>query len=345
MSDARRCVRVAVVGLGDRGCTALRLLLPVEGAEVTVLCDVVDDNVRRARTLMAPEADVQCISGEDGYREVCASERVDLVYVCSDWDSHVPIAVEAMTRGKDVAVEVPAATTMEGIHALVSTAERTGRRCMMLENCCFDPQVSEAIAAIRRGDIGEVVHAEGSYYHCLDERWNGWRLEMNRQRRGDLYPTHELGPICQALDIGHTDRLMTLVSMDTDAFSGPQVYYERTGRQADDFCNGDHTTTLIRTARGRTIVLKHDVMTVQPYGRQLTFIGTQGRIDIRDTGRPSHDEMTLAMNRCLISALLEGRPWDISVQEMAVWCSVIPMTEESIANNKVVAWTDKGIDE
>ena len=100
---------------------------------------------------------------------------------------------------------------------------------------------------------------------------------------------------------------------------------------APDFLNGDHTTTLMRTARGRTILLKHDVMTRQPYERQLTFIGTEGRITLNDTGRPSHDEMTLAMNRHLIDCLRMGHTPAISTADMATWCAAIPLSQESIA--------------
>jgi len=324
-------VRIGVVGLGDRGRTALRLLLPVEGAEVVALCDKDETNLSKARELLPDGADVALYSGVDAYRDLCREAEVDLVYVCSDWNSHAAIALEAMRGGKHVALEVPAATTLEELQALVATAEGTGRQCTLLENCCYDPQVLEAIAAIRNGEIGEVVHAEGTYYHCLDDRWTPWRLRMNRERRGDLYPTHELGPICMALDIGGSDELHTLVCMDSEPIAGREVYEKITGEAAPDFRNGDHTTTLIRTARGRTILLKHDVMTTQPYDRTLTFIGTRGRLDIHDVGRPSHDEMTLAMNRALIYNLRHGRPADISVYDLARWCSIIPLSEESIA--------------
>ena len=323
-------VRVAFVGLGERGRAALRLMLPVEGAEVVALCDVCAASVEAARALLPEGSAVHCLSGADAYKAACRLPEVDLVYICSDWTSHPIIAVEAMQQGKHVAIEVPAATTMEAIQALVRTATETRRQCLLLENACFERQLQDAIVAIRRGDIGELVHAEGNYYHCLDDRWTAWRLEANRRHRGDLYPTHELGPICQAMDIGRSDDLQTLVCMDSAAFTGPQIYKERTQEEAPDFQNGDHTTTVMRTRHGRAILLRHDVLTQQPYDRRLLFIGTRGRIELCDTGRPSHEEMTLEMNRRLIAALTGGQPFGISVQDLALWCTVIPLSEESI---------------
>ena len=330
-SAPSRRIGVAFVGLGERGRTTLQLMLPVESAGIVALCDLSESNVSQARLLLPEDSEPECVHGADAYQKVCRMEAVELVYICTDWTSHPHIAVEAMRQGKDVAIEVPAATTLEEVHLLLSTARETRRHCFLLENACFEQQTMEAIEAIHRGDIGEVVHAEGNYYHCLDDRWTTWRLEMNRQRRGDLYPTHELGPICQAMGIGKTDTLETLVCIDTGAFSGPQQYKNHTGAEAQDFQNGDHTTTLLRTRRGRTILLRHDVMTSQPYDRRLLFIGTRGRIELHDTGRPSHQEMTLAMNRRLIAALAGGRPFGIDINDLATWCAVIPLSEESIA--------------
>ncbi|MCR4810075.1 MAG: Gfo/Idh/MocA family oxidoreductase [Prevotella sp.] len=332
-------IRIAFIGLGDRGRKALRLMLPLEGIEVTALCDLSEAHIQETKELMATESvtgisdwkQILCVSGKEAYKVVCQKEDVDLVYICSDWGSHAPIALEAMRHGKHVAVEVPAAMIMEDIRLLIATAEQADRQCFMLENTCFEHQIIEAIEAIHRGDIGEVVHAEGCYYHHLGNRWSPWRLDINRQQRGDLYPTHELGPICQALGIGVEDRLQTLVSMDTPALTGPQTYEALMGEAAADFQNGDHTTTLIRTLRGRTILLKHDVLTEQPYERQFTFIGTRGRIELHDTGRSSHDVMTQSMNQHLIDSLRNGLPLSISIYDMATWCAAIPLSCESIA--------------
>ena len=229
-----------------------------------------------------------------------------------------------------MAVEVPAALTISDLESLVATARESSRHCFMLENCCFEEQLLEAVASIRRGDIGEVVHAEGNYYHELAGRWSPWRLEINRRQRGDLYPTHEIGPICMALGIGHDDSLETLVCMDSNPFEGPHVYERALRHKPDAFAAGDHTTTLIRTRRGRTILLKHDVMTTQPYERQLTFVGTKGRITIDDAGKASHEVMTAAMNHHLVDALLNDKPLAVSVEDMATWCAVIPLSKLSI---------------
>lgn len=335
-------VRVALVGLGQRGQTALRLLALLPDTRITVLCDADEANTRTALQLLPRDSQPTCLSGPDAYLEACRREDVDLVYICTDWTSHAPIALAAMRAGKHAAVEVPAATTLDELWQLVDTAEQTRRHCFLLENCCFDAEVMNLVTETRNGAIGKPVHAEGVYYHCLGERWSDWRLEINRRQRGDLYPTHELGPICQALDVGGTDRLQVLTCMDSAALTGPQLYHQRTGNEAADFQNGDHTTTLLRTALGRTILLRHDVMTPQPYRRDITIVGTAGQLrageddalEAAEGGcfRSVHDPMTYEMNSRLIHCLSAGLPLDISVYDLATWCAVIPLSRLSVEN-------------
>lgn len=346
-------VRVGIVGLGARGLTVLRLLLLVPGARVTALCCSQASSVAAAcETFSIDGSDVGLYSGDEGYRQLCESDDVDLVVICTDWSSHAKIAVAAMLAGKHVAVEVPAALTMDDLWLLVDTSEQTRRHCTLLENCCYDDEVLTALRTIRQGDIGDVVHAEGRYYHHLADRWSTWRLDINRSQRGDLYPTHELGPLCMAMDINRSDRLLTLVSMDTQAFSGPETYRQVTGEAAPDYLNGDHTTTLLRTARGRTILLQHDVVTLQPYSRSLHIIGTRGDIvTSSDNGadpelvcssfRSVHDPMTYEMLRRLVECLNRGLPVDIDVYDLATWCAVIPLSRLSLeAGSEPVAVPD-----
>ena len=128
----------------------------------------------------------------------------------------------------------------------------------------------------QQGLSGEVLHTEGSYIHNLEEFWpyyhNNWRLDYNQKNRGDVYPTHGVGPACQLLDIHRGDRMETLVSMDTKAVNGPAYIEKSTGERPDTFANGDHTMTMIRTVNGKTIQIQHDVLTPRPYSRmyQLT---------------------------------------------------------------------------
>ncbi len=276
-------VRVGVIGLGMRGAEGAFRLGKVPGAKVVAVCDI--DSSRVNRVVARMEADgygkVDGYSGSaDAWKELADRSDIDLVYVVTDWKNHTPMALDAMEHGKHVAVEVPAASTLDEIWALVNTSERTRRHCMMLENCVYDFFEMNTLNMAQQGLFGEVLHTEGSYIHNLDEfwpyYWDNWRLDFNRERRGDVYPTHGVGPACHLLDIHRGDRMETLVSMDTKAVNGPAAWEKMFGERPESFANGDHTMTMIRTANGKTIHIQHDVVNPRPYSRMYQLTGTKG---------------------------------------------------------------------
>lgn len=70
--------------------------------------------------------------------------------------------------------------------------------------------------------------------------------------------------------------MKTLVAMDTKAVSGAQYWQNMKAEPCENFANGDQTTTLIRTEKGKVIQLHHNVMTPRPYSRDYTLVGTTG---------------------------------------------------------------------
>lgn len=276
-------VRVGFIGLGMRGPGAVRRWSHIEGTEIVALCDLEMEGIEKSQqhlqSASRPPAAVYTGS-EDAWKKLCEREDIDLVYIMTDWVNHVPMALYAMECGKHVAIEVPAAMNMEEIWALIETSERTRKHCIQLENCVYDYFEMTTLNMAQQGLFGEILHTEGAYAHCLDEYWGeyykNWRLLYNRHNRGDVYPTHGIGPLCQLLDIHRGDRLKTLVAMDTKAVSGAKFWEQITGEKCDDFQNGDQTTTLIRTEKGKVIQLHHNVMTPRPYSRDYVVVGTDG---------------------------------------------------------------------
>lgn len=276
-------VRVGFIGLGMRGPGAVERFAQIEGTEVKGLCDVEADRVEACQRLLVkhgrPRATAYSGSTE-AYKAMCERKDIDLVYIATDWVHHVPLALYAMEHGKHVAIEVPAAMTLEEIWQLINTSERTRLHCMMLENCVYDFFEIAALNMAQQGLFGEVLHVEGAYQHNLDDfwtaYWNNWRLDFNAKHRGDVYPTHGIGPDCQLLNIHRGDRMEYLVAMDTKPYNGPRVAKKLTGKDCPDFQNGDQTSTLIRTVKGKTMLIQHDVLTPRPYSRMYQIVGSDG---------------------------------------------------------------------
>ena len=273
-------VRVGFIGLGMRGPGAVERFTYLDGVAIKALCDLYPERVEKAQQILAEHGlpAAASYSGEEGWKELCERDDIDLVYIATPWLKHVPMAVYAMEHGKHVAVEVPAAQSLDECWQLVNTAEMYQRHCMMLENCVYDFFELTTLNMARHGLFGEILHVEGSYIHNLDEFWDyyqgNWRLDFDQKHRGDVYATHGLGPACQLLNIHRGDRMTYLVSMDTKSVNGLKIAKERMG--VDTFANGDHTLTLIKTELGRTIHLQHNVYTPRPYSRMYQLTGTEG---------------------------------------------------------------------
>lgn len=276
-------VRVGFIGLGMRGPGAVERFTHIDGIQVMALCDLLPKNVEKCQNILKkaglPEA--AAYSGdENAWKKLCERDDIDLVYIATDWKNHAAMGVYAMEHGKHVAIEVPAAMTMDEIWSLINTSEKTRKHCMQLENCVYDFFELTTLNMAQQGVFGDVLHVEGAYIHNLEgfwgEYWNNWRLDYNRKHKGDIYATHGMGPACQLLNIHRGDKMNYLVAMETKAVSAPEYIKKKTGEEVTDFQNGDHTLTLIRTENGKTIHIQHDVVSPRPYSRMYQLTGTKG---------------------------------------------------------------------
>jgi hypothetical protein len=285
-------VRIGIIGIGMRGSDAVGRLSYIDGVEIVAICDKYPERLAGAQKTLAslnrPKA--KEYSGEDGWKALCESNNVDLIYTCTPWSLHTPIAVFAMNHGKHAATEVPAALTLDQCWQLVETSERTRKHCMMLENCCYDFFELLTLNMARQGLFGEIVHAEGAYNHDLSTEWlfnkrayaDMWRIKENIGKNGSLYPTHGLGPVAQCMNINRGDLMEHLVSMSTADFSLAPLAKEMAAK--DPFFEpyvgksyrGNMNNTIIHTVKGKTILIQHDVSTPRPYSRIHIVSGTKG---------------------------------------------------------------------
>ncbi|TKK65845.1 Gfo/Idh/MocA family oxidoreductase [Ilyomonas limi] len=284
-------VRVGFIGLGMRGPTHLNNMTKLEGVEIKAVCDIRPDFADKALKMAKGAGhNPQVYSGtSDAWKKLCDSKDIDLVFIATPWDMHVPMAVYAMQQGKHVCIEVPAAVTLEECWQLVETSEQTRQHCMMMENCCYDFFELLTLNMARQGFFGELVHGEGAYIHNLlglnfdkDGYYEMWRLRENVRRDGNLYPTHGLGPICQLMNINRGEKMDYLVSMSGKDFIMAGKAKELAAK--DNFFEpyayahyrGNMNTTSIRTNTGRTIMIQHDVTSPNVYSRIHKVVGTNG---------------------------------------------------------------------
>lgn len=372
-------VRIGFIGVGNRGGAALRRYVHMEGVEIKAICDLKEELVKRGQSYLQnnnlPPATEYV--GEEAWKEVCERDDIDLIYVCTDWLSHTPMAVYAMEKGKHVAIEVPAAVTIEECWQLVNTAEKTRKHCMMLENCCYDFFELTTLNMAQQGVFGELVHGEGAYIHDLRSQLKnleGWRVKFYETYTGNPYPTHGLGPICQTMNIHRGDKMDFLVSVSSDQFGISSYLKELYGEESPEsrikYTLGDMNTTIIRTVKGKTIMVQHDVTSPRPYSRLHTLCGTKGyaqkyptpliaiepdshqfltkeKFDnlmkeyehpfIKEIGEKAkkvggHGGMDYIMDYRLIYCLRNGLPLDMDVYDAAEWSCLVELTKISTTN-------------
>lgn len=282
-------VRIGYVGVGLQGSSHVQILLKIPGVEIRALCDIVAEKVERAQQWVVdagqPRPDAYTRSPTD-FPRLCERHDLDLVYTATPWEWHVPVCVAAMEAGKHAATEVPAAISLEECWQLVETSERTKQHCIMMENCCYDRPEMLCLNMVKKGLLGEILHAEAGYCHDLraikfENRDEGlWRLAHSVRRNANLYPTHGLGPVAQCMDINRGDRLEYLVSVSSPARGLARFAAKAFGasdpRALQRYRLGDVNVSLIQTARGRVITLYHDTNTPRPYSRIHHVQGTGG---------------------------------------------------------------------
>src|SRR5690606_1989052 len=283
-------VRIGFVGVGNRGSAAVERMSYIEGVSIQAIADVRSDKAEAAKQRIKSTGHQATLytADENSWKELCERDDIDLVYIATHWKLHTPIALYAMEHGKHVATEIPAALTVEDCWKLVETSERTRKHCVILENCCYDFFELLTLNMVRQGFFGELVHGEGAYIHDIldslfnkEARYDLWRLKENAARNGNLYPTHGVGPICQAMDINRGDRLEYMTSMASADFllepaaeaaaAKDATFNEYVGKPF----RGNMNSSTIRTAKGRTILLQHDVSSPRPYSRIHLLSGTK----------------------------------------------------------------------
>jgi hypothetical protein len=282
-------VRIGYVGIGGMGSAHIRNLLKIPGCRITAVCDINPERTEwavKSITEAGHPAPVVYDRGPRDFERLCAEAELDLVYNATPWEWHVPICLSAMKHGKHAAVEVPAAMTLDDCWALVESAEKHARHCVMMENCNYGRMEMLAFHLVRNGLLGEIVHAEGGYLHDLREvKFSStgeglWRRAWSSKLNGNLYPTHGLGPVANCMDINRGDRFDYVVSM-----SGPsrglqnwaaEHYPPEAPERRERFVLGDVNVSLIKTANGRTIYVAHDTNLPRPYSRINLVQGTRG---------------------------------------------------------------------
>ncbi|MEO0876337.1 MAG: Gfo/Idh/MocA family oxidoreductase, partial [Bacteroidota bacterium] len=290
-TDPIQKVRVGIIGLGNRGQTLLQMfqwLVENDDCEIVALSDLEEKKTQQAVEKLGEwqkNTPKTYYGSPDKWKELAQQDDIDLLLITTPWRWHTPMCIYGMEQGKHVASEVPIAYSLSDCWDLIETAERTQRHCIMIENCCYNEEELFVLNMIENGVFGDLTHTEGAYLHDLrahmlssDYYQDQWRLHHHINRDGNFYTTHGLGPISFYLNIGRGDTFSYLTSM-----SSRELNLSRTAKEMNSpytsFKCGDMNSTMIKTEKGKTILLQFDVHTGRPYSRINKVVGTKATHD------------------------------------------------------------------
>lgn len=378
-------VRVGLIGVGERGVGFIHHFSKIDGARITAICDPDTQVMQRAEGVIKQygrDTPAYINKGDYGYRDLLALQNVDIVVIATPWQWHHPMARDAMLAGKHAFVEVPMALSLDEMWDLVNTSEATQRNCMMMENVNYGRDELMVLNMVRQGVFGELLHGEAAYIHELrwqmketERKTGSWRTHYHTKYNGNIYPTHGLGPVAQYMNINRGDRFDYLSSASSPAL-GRAAYAKREfaadhPRNQLNYIHGDINTSIIKTIKGRTIMVQHDTTTPRPYSRHNLIQGTNGvfagfpnRIALEQGGSGNfhkwdhdmskwyqqydhplwlrmgqeaeknggHGGMDFLMCWRMIYCLRNGEPLDQNVYDGAAWSAVLPLSVASVAD-------------
>ena len=286
-------VRIGIIGTGNRGSHHAETIARISDVEIKAVADVLPERFDKIKTtLEKTDHRPAFYSGSDeAWRELCERSDLDLILITTPTYMHTKMAVYAMEQGKHVITEVPAAVTIEECWELVKTSERTKKHCMMMENYSFMPFHITTLNMAKQGFFGEIVHGDGAYNTSKmgnnfgkTTYWNMWWLRLYGSRRGNIYPTHGMGPIAQMMNINRGDRFDFVVSIESKDFMMKEKAKELAKDDPffEEFAKmeyrGNMSSMLIKTKQGRTLNIQHDATSPSPHNLIHGVYGTLGSV-------------------------------------------------------------------
>jgi len=290
-AEKKKVTKIGFIGVGNRGRSLLNGILNIDWVEVPAICDINPEALDAAQVILKKQGRQKAEEygkGDLDYKRLVERDDLDAVIIATYWQWHTPMAVDAMKAGKYAGVEVPATLSIDECWQLVNTSEETGLPCMMLENWSFRQDNLAILNMIREGLFGDIVHCHCAHSHDCIDHWffdsetgeDRWPAEFLLKYNRDQYPTHSLGPVLSWLDIPCGDTFDHITSMATDSKSINAMFIDEFGKDHPgaqrEYAQGDIVTSMIRTKKGKSIIINYDMQLPRPYDNRWAIQGTMG---------------------------------------------------------------------
>ncbi|HVF10302.1 MAG TPA: Gfo/Idh/MocA family oxidoreductase, partial [Abditibacteriaceae bacterium] len=208
--------------------------------------------------------------------EAMLESDLDIVVVATPMPLHVPMSVAALSAGKHVLSEVPAAIDLLQCWQLVQAVLSSGKKYMMAENCCYMKPAVLITELVRPGLFGELYFGEGEYTHELKatNKLTPWRRAWQTGRRGCTYATHSLGPLLQWFNAARNQNGEIIKVATVACFGSGHHYKDWRGQH---FKNDDVNLMLCQLSNGGLVKIRNDLLSERPLKSDYNSLqGTHG---------------------------------------------------------------------
>lgn len=200
-----------------------------------------------------------------------------------------------------------------------------------------------------------------------------WRSKFYQEENGDLYPTHGLAPLCMIAGINRRDKVKSLTSFASKSAGMLQRIKDLKGNANVKISTGDVVVTQLETECGVLISLTHDTTLPRPRSLDFEVQGTKGiwqgdrrqiyvegsspaetwesdeayvdryeHLYWQNWGKDAlqidthHQGMDYIMLKALEADLNNEISYPATIQDLALWTSVTPLSKTSIKENRTV---------
>lgn len=238
-------LKAGVIGTGFIGPVHIEALRRL-GVQVTALCDLPSRVESAADRLGIPHA-------FENHRDLLSSPEVDVVHIAAPNKLHYRMALDALAAGKHCICEKPLAMNTAETGEIVKRARSAGTVFAVNYNVRFYPAVLQLRRLVAAGELGEIIHVNGSYmqdwlFKDTDYNWRLLPQEGGKLRAVADIGTHwmdtvsfvlgsDIGAVFADLGTWHKTRRRPLGEVETFARSTKPVHYASYRVATEDFAN------------------------------------------------------------------------------------------------------------
>jgi predicted dehydrogenase len=180
--DAPGRMKVAFIGVGNRGGFLLKQMFEVQGVDIIAICDIDPETLKKAVDAATEKGHKP--QGYADYRKMIEQRKdIEAIVIATPVDTHIGPAIAALEAGKHVYCEKPMALTPEECNTIMKATESAKGIYQAGFQLRHDPNRAASMKFLQSGGMGKMLYAQG-YRHTGDlPRNEPWLFD--RVRSGD----------------------------------------------------------------------------------------------------------------------------------------------------------------